>query len=191
MPDAGNPAAGRTLPKYRKPLERPAVAAKVRALMIEGLSDREIAERIKVSRQAITAFRARHPQEIERAAAEVVRQVEEAAIAHKVNRVLDADADYQRLGQVIAARAADERYDEPGYATGMMVHRIKAIGTGKHQTIVDEFEVDTAVIAERRALRKAVAEELDQLPRGSNAQIGVGVEVVVRTLIGMRDEDIR
>ena len=147
-------------------LERPKQRAKALALIVEGKKDSEIAALMKVSRQAVTKFRARHQDEIAPAVEEVERQIIDYAIAHKVNRIADADADYGRTTALLEARANDKRYDEPGYSTGLMVHQLKVIGTGRNQQVIDEYKPDTALLAERRALRRSVAEELNDLPRG-------------------------
>jgi hypothetical protein len=169
--------------KSTKPLERPKTRKQVEGWIVEGITDAEIARRVGVHRSAVGFFRRRHAASIAPAIAEIERRIEDAAIADKVRRILDADADYQKLGQVIEARASDTRYDEPGYQTGVMVHTLKQIGTGKNAELVDEYKVDTAVIAERRALRREVAEALDALPRGTDKtaiQVNVGVAVSLR-----------
>lgn len=175
------------MPKYRRSLRKPAVRAQVKALILEGLSERAIAERVGVDHASIQRFKARHAVELAGMVAEVERHIEDAAISHKVNRILAADDEHTRLGQVIEARAADKRYDEPGYATGMMVHEIKSVGAGESATLVDQYKVDTAVVAERRALRRAVAEELAQLPR-PNVDVNVAVGVTVVYVEGGKDE---
>lgn len=178
------------MPQSRYPLRQTKTKAQVIGMMIEGLSDRDIAaalaaKSLTISHQAITAFRKRHAAEIAPVVAEVERQITDAAIASKVQRILDADEDYRRLGQVIEARAADKRYDEPGYSTGVMVHSLKQTGSGQNAVLVDEYKTDTALIAERRALRREVAEELDQLPRGStNVNIDNRVQVLIRQVDG-------
>lgn len=173
----------------RYPLDKPATKAKVVSYMLDGMSDGEIAaalaeKRITVTRQAVHAFRKRHADELMPAVAEVERQITDAAIADKVRRILDADADYHRLGSVIEARAADMRYDEPGYRSGVMVHQLKQIGSGRNAETVDEYKVDIALIAERRALRRAVAEELAQLPRPEINVTNDNRQIIVRYVEG-------
>ena len=167
-----------------RPLTRPKIRAEVIAWMIEGVRDAEIARRVGMTREAIYRFRQRHEAEIAPVVAEIERQITDAAIADKVNRILDADRDYRRLGEVIEARAADARYDEPGYRSGVMVHQLKQIGSGRNAETVDEYKVDTALIAERRALRREVAEELDQLPRGNNINIDNRTQILIRQVDG-------
>lgn len=154
-----------TQPNATRALDRPKTRKQVEAWILEGVKDAEIARRVGVHRSAIFRFRQRHIEDIAPAVEQVEKQIADAAIADKVRRILDADEDYRRLGSVIEARANDTRYDEPGYKSGVMVHQPKQIGSGKSATLVDEYKVDTALIAERRALRRAVAEELGALPR--------------------------
>ena len=159
-------------------------------MVIEGLTDREIAaalstKSLSITHQAIAAYRKRHAAELGPVVAEIERQITDAAIASKVTRILDADRDYQRLGSVIEARAADMRYDEPGYRTGVMVHQLKQVGSGRNAETVDEYKVDTALIAERRALRREVAEALDALPRGTTTvNVDNRVQVLIREIGG-------
>jgi len=153
--------------------------------MVRGMTDSEVAaamtsRRYPVTRQAVHGFRRRHAAEIMPALQEIARRIEDAAISHVVNRVWDAQGDYDRLGSVIDARAGDTRYDEPGYATGMMVHQVKSVGGGENATLVDEFKVDTAVVTERRHLRREVAEVLGQLPKEAAPTVNIAVGIALR-----------
>ena len=62
-----------------------------------------------------------------------------------------------------------------------MVHTLKMIGSGKSATVVDEYSVDTAVLAARRAVERAAAEELAQLQRlGAGDTYNIDKAVMVR-----------
>ena len=171
--------------KRRTVLERN--RAEVAAILATGEPHAEVARIFGVERSSVLRFQERHIEAIQLMAAELERQVTDALLAHKVNRIWDAQADYDRLGDIIDARSKDTRYDEPGYATGLMAHTLRQIGTGKTAEIVDEFKVDTALVAERRTLRRAVAEELDHLPRGANVSVNVQ-QNFVRYIIGADPE---
>ena len=137
---------------------------------MEGKGPSEVARLISTPRhsithQAVSQFRKRHAAQLAPLVAAVEQQITDYAIAQKINRIAALNEDWQRLGDVIEARAGDARYDEPGYATGLMAHSLKSVGGGVLAMVVDEFKVDTAVIAERRALARAASEELGQLPR--------------------------
>lgn len=143
---------------------------KVIAMLMDGVTPAEVARQVSTSRHPVTraavcAFRKRHAEELQPIIEQVEKQITDAAIADKVQRILDADADYKRLGDIIAARATDKRYEEPGYSSGLMTHTLRQIGTGRNAEVVDEYKVDTALVAERRALRREVAEALGQLPK--------------------------
>lgn len=171
----------RRLTKRRAVLERH--KSEVLALVVEGRGDPEIAAKYGCRRESVYLFRERYKDLLLGMRGEVERQVEAAAIAHVVNRVFDADADYNRLGEVIDARAGDPRYTEPGYRSGLMVHEVKAIGAGENFAVVDQYKVDTALIAERRALRRAVAEELGQLPR-AEVNVDARTQILIRQVEG-------
>ncbi len=134
-------------------------------LIIKGETDAQIARIIGCARPSVKGFKVRHAEEIAAGRAKLQRELTDYAIAHKVNRMAGYDRDYQLLGEVIEARANDKRYDEPGYSTGLMAHSLKSVGSGENSQVVDEYKVDVAVIAERRALAHAAAEETGQLPR--------------------------
>ena len=158
--------------------------AQVDAWLLEGVPNTEIARRVGVHHSAVWRYAKKHEDRLAPVVAEIERQITDAAIASKVNRILDADRDYRRLGEVIEARATDARYDEPGYRSGVMVHQLKQIGSGRNTQTVDEYKVDTALVAERRALRREVAEELDQLPRGNNINIDNRTQILIRQVDG-------
>ena len=171
-------------PKATKPLSKAKTRAQVDAWLIEGIPHPEIARRVGVQRVAIWRYAKKHEARLAPVVAEIERQITDAAIASKVNRILDADADYRRLGEVIEARANDTRYDEPGYRTGVLVHQLKQIGSGRNAETVDEYKTDTALIAERRALRREVAEALDALPRAGITFNDNRKQVLVRYVEG-------
>ena len=158
------------LTKRRTVLEKN--AAEVVAVLACGDKHADVARMFGCSREGVSYFANKYEAEIAALQAERDRQITDARIADQVQRVLDADADYQALGAVMEARATDMRYTEPGYRTGTMAHSLKSVGSGENAQIVSEFKVDTALIAERRALRRAVAEELNQIARPAiNVQV--------------------
>ena len=171
------------LTKRRTVLEKN--APEVVAVLAMGEKHADVARMFGCSREAVSLFQTRHAEAIALIQAERDRQITDALIADQVQRVLDADADYRRLGAVMAARAADTRYSEPGYESGTMAHSLKSIGNGRNAHDVDEYKVDTALIAERRALRRAVAEELNQIARPAvNVNIDARQQTLVRYVSG-------
>lgn len=151
-------------------LEQPIVRAQIKALILEGVSDSEIARTIGgVTRQAIFAWRKRHAAELAPVIAAMEKSIEDYAIAQKVRRIAAMDDRWQRGMQLIAVRAGDARFKEPGYETGLMVHRLKVIGSGKFTETVDEYAVDTGLLASLLALEEKAAAEMGQLPRAESA----------------------
>ena len=138
---------------------------KVKALVIEGLSDREIAAavsttRFPVSHQAITSFRKRHAGELAEMTTAIVEGVRQAAIADQHQRILE----YQRI------------YDETD---------LRRQGVPERAGMVY-----AALVREQRGVLKDVAEELDQLPRGTTIQDN-RVQILVKQVKGFDPELLR
>ena len=154
----------------RYPLRRSKARKTVLAAITEGLSDAQIAARldsqgIKVSPQAITKWRHRNQVEIESTVATIEREVTDYAIAHKVNRI----ADYESLRQqYLAALAAEGALWSEDTRYGRKLHL-------------------NPVAVELRAVNKAAAEELDQLPRAGVTVNNQNV-VIVKTVSGSEGE---
>lgn len=138
---------------------------KIIPMVVDGAKDADIARQFKAAKSSVHDFMRRHADEIEALRAELRRRVDDVLLRDKERRIREADGDYWRTDVVVQARAADTRYNEPGYASGTMVHSLKQLGGGENATIVDEYKVDTALLAERRALRREVAEQLGELPK--------------------------
>lgn len=104
-------------------------------------------------------------------------------LAELENQIAALNDRWRRLRQVIGERGADESLaDVPGGTTGLMVRTYKAVG----RRVVEEFAVDTGLLAELRAHEKQAAELL-----GLFAPVKVDVEHIVREKARERgiDED--
>jgi hypothetical protein len=162
------------------------------ALIGEGLTWQATADRFGVAKRSIGFFIERHEDEYRALKGKVAQAAEEYAIASKVNRIAALDDRWQRVRRVIDQRAADGAKNwaaVPGMDTGIVVHQVKQIGAGKNATIIDEFVVDTGTMAEARAIEKAAADELGQIPR-PDVHNTVNVGILVRQLAGFNPEDI-
>lgn len=129
------------------------------------MPDEVMATELGIDRRTLTRWRAvpefaarvEHHRQLWR------ERIETTGVANRTNRVQAYTDRWHRLQQVIAERAADpEMQDVPGGTTGLLVHQTKAIGTGKSQTIIDEYAVDVATLKELRGLEKQAAEDLGQ-----------------------------
>lgn len=146
-------------------LEKPKTRAKVIAWLLEGKSPTEIAGLVTtksqpVTHQAICAFRKRHADELAPLVAEVERQIEDYAIAHKVNRIAGLDALAQKVQAWIDERGLLER---------------SVVTTDNAEIVRERFARE--VSAELRAIYRSAAEELAQLPRPAEAAVNVNVGV--------------
>jgi hypothetical protein len=147
-------------------LEQPVVREQIKAAILDGKSDSAIAKVHGVTRQAIHFFRRRHAAELAPVIKAIEKSIEDYAIASKLRRVAAMDDRWQRGIALIQARAADTRYQsEPGYSTGIMVHRLKSVGSGDSAEIVDEFAFDSSLYASLLALETAVSDQMGQTPR--------------------------
>lgn len=79
-------------------------------------------------------------------------------------RLLRANQDWQRLQQIRRERADDPSMENvPGGTTGLIVRTYKGVGKGDEFRLMEEFSVDTGMLAELRAIEDRVAKELGQL----------------------------
>ena len=108
----------------------------------------QIAAKYKVSPSAMTQFVRRHEDKLEALHARVERQVEDYVIAHKINRIAGLDQ---------LAREVRAYIDEHG-----LVER-SVVTTENAEIVRERFARE--VSAEMRALYRAAAEELNQLPK--------------------------
>ena len=135
--------------------------AEVIALLLTGSTAPAIAEKYKVRRESVHRFMRRHSDKLAALQQVVVKQVEDYAIAQKVNRIATNDMLKNLLLQVRDDRAAGGT----GIETGLVVRREKALGSGRDMTIVEEYEIDPALITLIDKLHNSTADELGDKPR--------------------------
>jgi hypothetical protein len=82
------------------------------------------------------------------------------------NRVARKQADWERLEIIRQTRATAAQGDLEmlleGGATGLVIRKIKSVGSGAATQIITEYAIDTALLTERDRLEEAVARELGQ-----------------------------
>ena len=161
------------MPNARKTTRREVTTrrrADVISLLLNGYSHSEVARFVDCSKSAIDNFAAKNKAELNAAkkeiTTEVVRQAKDYAVAKRVNRIARLDDTDQRITQVIEERAADpaEYANLPGYRSGLMVHKLKKIGTETEvipgedgakpravtrDVFADELEFDTGLVGRR------------------------------------------
>ncbi len=123
----------------------------------------EIAEKVGVSRQTLHNWRQNgefleRVDDLRQATREEVRRHGIAIIERRVIALQDR---WRRLQRVIEARGEDMAHI-PGGETGLLVRRIKSIGSGPTAREVEEYAVDTGLLNELREHEKHAAQELGQ-----------------------------
>jgi hypothetical protein len=89
-------------------------------------------------------------------------EVRATGIAELEQRIAAQHDRWDRLRQLIATRAADPSLTAPGADTGLLVRTYKALGRGEDFQVVEEYALDTGLLAELRQLEQHTAKELGQ-----------------------------
>lgn len=128
-------------------------------------TDEQIAAALKITRRTLAywkrnpAFAARVQEHRDRWRRELAAK----GLVEKRNRVDALNERWEKMRQIIAERAEDEDVaNVAGGKTGLIIHRMRVIGTGKNAQLVDEYEVDTGLLKELRAHEEQAAKELGQ-----------------------------
>lgn len=118
----------------------------------------------------------------------IAQRVLDRGVAVKVNRIRCANDRWDAMHRVIAARAiAPENAAAPGGTTGLLCHTLKGIGSGNAAQVVDEWEVDTGLLAEIRSHEEQVSKELGQWPL---AAVGGGDTTINIAVLAASDSDV-
>ena len=116
-------------------------------------------------------------------------QVLAEGLSDRAFRVKEAQADYDKLGQIIVERGKDPSMKGvPGGKTGLITRTLKSLNKGDGQrTIVPEYEADHGIVQARAHIREQVARELGQWVEEvkHSGQINV-----VKRLIGVSEDEI-
>ena len=128
------------------------------------LTNDQIAAVVGITRQGVDKWR-RAP-EFQARVAEIIAAyadaIKDEGIANLLNRVASYNDIWHKMQTVIAERAdSSEMQAVPGGKTGLLVHTYKMAG-GKEPVVMDEYAVDTGLLAEMRAHAKQAAQELGQ-----------------------------
>ncbi len=150
------------------------------------LSDQQIADSVGVTRDTVSRWK-RLPEfkrEVEEHFSAWREKVMSSGIADKVNRIASYDEIFDKLHQVIAERASELDGLCAGGSTGLMVRTVKFVKVLELKTNtprsfdeipddeftptrqmqpVEEFAVDTGMLAELRNVKLQAARELGQL----------------------------
>ena len=137
------------------------------AFLLIGWTLEQIATKYSVHRSSVLRFQERHADRLTALQEVATKQTENFAIAHVVNRVATNDMLKNLLLDVREARSRGEM----GMETGLVVRREKALGSGDNMTIVEEYEIDPAIVTLIDRLHNSTADELGQKPRGATLDL--------------------
>lgn len=130
----------------------------------DDLTDEQISERIGIHRTTLHAwkkdptFAALVGDQVGRLNAGMLK----LPIAKKRKRLESLNDLHTKAMEVIAERSRDMADEAPGTSTGLMVRQTKIQSSGDGVTIVKEYQVDTGLMREIRALEEQAAKELGQ-----------------------------
>jgi hypothetical protein len=129
------------------------------------LSDESIAEACGVTRRTIVRWR-KEPRFAARVKAIWGAFAERALnhwLARKEHRISILADLHDRMLKVVEERSESSDLSSiPGGKTGLVTKTLKGVGSRENFQIVEEYEVDTGLVREIRAVQQQIAEELGQ-----------------------------
>ncbi len=149
------------------------------------MTQADVARKYGTARTSVTEFVRRNSEALQQAMNEVVDYSKQTAIADKQYRLMVKDRLESLLETVRQARSRGET----GESTGLVTKTYKIIGTGKSAQMVEEYKIDTGLVAAIDSLHKSAAEELGQLPR-PDQNINVKALLLVREIDGASLEEL-
>lgn len=145
--------------------EVPPRAKAAQLVALDALTDEEIAAQVGISRSTLKRWKA-EPEfmaDVESFLEAFRAKVRRQGIAILERRVQSLNNRWRRLEEVMRARAEDPSMQHvPGGNTGLLVRTYKQIGSGESAQIMEEYEVDAALLREFREHEKQAAQELGQ-----------------------------
>jgi hypothetical protein len=95
--------------------------------------------------------------------------------------------------QVIEERARDPKMQEvPGGKMGLIVHKVKAVGWGKHFHRIDVYEVETRLLKELLKHERQAFQLIEGKPCACNSDIELRVSAFLPHFLGrLPSEELR
>ena len=128
------------------------------------LTDQKIAEKLDISKRTLEDWK-KDPyfqERLDEVIAEIRAALMKRGIARLDRRVARLNQTWLDLQTVIEERACEMDDACAGGHTGLVVLQKKGLGKGDDFQIIDEYVVDTGILAELRALEMQAAKELGQ-----------------------------
>lgn len=141
------------------------------AFLLNGWNWERIAQKYGVHRSSVMKFQARHADKLQALQAVVTKQVEDYAIAQKVNRIAELQWWYDRTR---------EEADRDGLT---IVEQVLTVSKDGVETTTITKDYRAAMVREARALLSDAADELGQKPRPEQHNT-VNVGIIVRQIEG-------
>ena len=166
--------------------------SKAAAYLVEGvLTLDQIADRCGVESSTLDRWKLdpKFKTQVEQLRSEQIAAINDRGIANKEERVRRNHERWQKLHQVVDERAQhylqtletdQSALEVPGASTGLLVRSEKSIGPSGASKFVEEWQLDSTLLAEMRNLESEVSAELGQRPRESS-----GANVTVQAVIMM------
>lgn len=180
---------GRTEPEFKWTPSREKAAL---LLSEDELTDEEIAEQVDIVRSTLSEWKLRKEfsARVQENIDEIRRRIRSRGIAIIENRVRHLQRRHDLMNQVIAERGdSPEMQAVPGGRTGLLVHNVKAIGSGENAERVDLYEVDTGLLKELREHEQQAAKELGQWAEKHDMTSG-GEPFAIKILKGVSMDEI-
>lgn len=154
------------------------------ALAANKESTRSIANRFDVNRSSIQRHGVNHLPTVVTEAVQARRlragsEVLDVALVDQEERLKRQSDRWERLHRVIEQRAEAMKDVAEGGDTGLLVRKVKSIGSGEYAERVDEYAVDAPMLKEIRELEKQTSEELGQSKEKGSAGSGAGPAVII------------
>jgi len=106
-------------------------------------------------------------------------EVLDIALVDQEERLKRQSDRWERLHSVIEQRAEAMKDIKEGGDTGLLVRKVKSIGSGEYAERVDEYAVDAPMLKEIRELEKQTSEELGQSKEKGSTGTGAGPAVII------------
>lgn len=159
---------------------------------LDELTDESIAAKLDVGLRTLGEWKS-HPDfkaRVDLHISELRARVRRRGIAIVENRVAHLQRRHDLMNEVIVERGKSrEMQGVPGGATGLMVHNVKAVGSGENAERIDLYEVDTALLKELREHERQAAQELGQWQDKIDHTTG-GKPFIVKILNGVSMDEL-
>ena len=143
------------------------------------LSVQEVADRVGVTYKTLQNWRWNPSFEAKvlELREQIQKELRARGIREKLYRIDSYANDFERTQMIVEGRALDMT-DVPGGESGFLVRQSKIVG----KLVVEEYAFDAALMSERRALRKQIAQELGEWTERADISGTIKREYVIRTV---------